>query len=106
MPLRSVLTVDLEAVVENYRFLQKQAFPAEVSAVVKADSYGLGAAPIAAALAAEGCRRFFTAHFVEAVDLRSMLPHGDIAPFHGVPNGGEDEAVARRIVPVINDLEA
>jgi alanine racemase len=39
---RAVLTVDLCAVVENYRRLRRQAPGAEVAAVVKADGYGLG----------------------------------------------------------------
>ena len=44
----AVLTVDLDAIVANWRFLSDMATPAECAAVVKADAYGLGAAEIAA----------------------------------------------------------
>jgi alanine racemase len=37
------LTIDLRAIVANWRSLREVAAPAEVAAVVKADGYGLGA---------------------------------------------------------------
>ena len=40
-----VVTVDLDAVVANWRKLEKTAVPAECAAVIKADSYGCGADP-------------------------------------------------------------
>ena len=55
---RPVLTVDLAAIVANYRILIARTKPAEVSAVVKADGYGLGAKPVARVLARRpGARR-------------------------------------------------
>ena len=42
--------------------------------MVKADGYGLGAAPVAGALWAAGCRRFFVATIDEGVSLRENLP--------------------------------
>ena len=41
-----------------------------VAGVVKADGYGLGAAPVAAALHGAGCRHFFVAHLGEALAIR------------------------------------
>src|SRR3984885_14233566 len=46
-----VLTVDLDAIVANWRKLEKTAVPAECAAVIKADAYGCGVAPVARALA-------------------------------------------------------
>ena len=37
-----VLTVDLDAIVANWRKLEKTAVPAECAGVVKADAYGCG----------------------------------------------------------------
>ena len=37
-----VLTVDLDALVANWRKLEKTAVPAECAGVVKADAYGTG----------------------------------------------------------------
>ena len=47
-----VLTVDLDAIVANWRKLEKAAVPAECAAVIKADAYGCGVDPVARALAA------------------------------------------------------
>ena len=51
-----VLTVDLDAVIANWRKLEKTAVPAECSAVIKADAYGCGAAQVARALHKAGCK--------------------------------------------------
>ena len=51
-----VLTVDLDAIVANWRKLEKTAVPAECAGVVKADGYGCGAEQVARALANAGCK--------------------------------------------------
>src|SRR4051794_1659053 len=66
----AVLTVDLAAIVANWRLLRKKHVSGPTGAVVKANGYGLGAAPIATALAAAGCRDFFVATPDEALSLR------------------------------------
>jgi alanine racemase len=67
------LTIDLDALAANYRLLCDEAAGAEVAPVVKADGYGLGAAPIAERLWAEGARRFFTARLRGGELLRASL---------------------------------
>ncbi len=54
-----VLTVDLDAIVANWRKIEKTAVPAEGAGVIKADAYGCGVDPVARALAprAQPCRR-------------------------------------------------
>ena len=54
----AILTIDLDAIVANYRLLANRLSGASMSAVVKADGYGLGAGPVAAALAGAGCGVF------------------------------------------------
>src|SRR3981081_1052874 len=54
-----VLTVDLDAVVANWRKLEKTAVPAECAGVIKADAYGCGVDPVARALAAAGRQALF-----------------------------------------------
>lgn len=100
----AVLRIDLAAVRRNYRALSERVGAAKVAGVVKADGYGLGAAWIAEALAAEGCSTFFVATADEALALRDTLPEVDIHVFDGVQPGEEGEFVARRIVPVLNSL--
>lgn len=96
------LTVDLAALVENYRLLQKQAAPARVAGVVKADAYGLGATRVGPALWAAGCRTFFVALPQEGVNLRAALPDADIFVLNGT-FGPEAAPVfaAHRLIPVI-----
>ena len=52
----AILTVDLTAVVKNWRALKRKLAPnCDTGAVVKADAYGLGLQPVALALKSAGC---------------------------------------------------
>lgn len=66
----AVLVVDLDAVRGNWRHMAGLADGAECGAVVKADAYGLGAAPVARALRAAGARTFFVATIEAGITLR------------------------------------
>lgn len=104
----AILTIDLAAVVENWRRLKKLAAPpCDVGAVVKADAYGLGMAPVAQALLAAGCTTFYVAFLNEAVALRTALgPRPRIIAMHG-PTAGrtEPDFAAHNIVPVLSTPE-
>ena len=101
-----LLSIDLDAIADNYRVLQARAGAATCGAVVKADAYGLGAARVAPKLYACGCRHFFVAHLEEALALRRFIPRDTaIYVMHGVFAGGEAECAAHDIVPVSNSLE-
>lgn len=52
----AILTIDLGAIVANYRRLQSELAEVECAAVVKADAYGLGVAHVAPVLERSGCR--------------------------------------------------
>jgi alanine racemase len=99
-----VIEIDLAGIVANWRLLARRAAPAGCAAVVKADAYGLGAAPVARALVEAGCRRFFVATLDEGLALRAALPEGiEIAVFNGPLPGSAGEFAAHRLVPVLND---
>ena len=98
----ALLTIDLDAIRANYRLVRKRAAGAACAAVVKADGYGLGAAMVAQALAAEGCTHFFVAHLAEAVALRPVVPSADIIVLHGPTPGTAPAFDANRIIPVLN----
>jgi len=68
-----LLTIDLDAVAANWRLLRDRVAPAVCAAVVKADAYGLGLAPVSRRLALEGCREFFVAQIGEAAALSGIL---------------------------------
>lgn len=99
-----VLTVDLDAIVANWRKLEKTAVPAECAAVIKADAYGCGTEPVARALHKAGCKTFFVATIEEARIARAAVPTATIYVLGGFfQNTGEHYA---RIDcrPVIGDL--
>ena len=105
MPFASRLTIDLDALAANYQTLVRQAGGAEVGPVVKADGYGLGAAPVARRLMAEGARRFFVARIAEGVALRAAL--GPVPVIHvldGCPEGAAPTLRAETLAPVLNSL--
>ncbi|HLL29335.1 MAG TPA: alanine racemase [Xanthobacteraceae bacterium] len=82
-----LLTIDLNALVANYRDLAARAKPAECAAVVKADAYGIGLEPAAAALAKTGCKTFFVALLDEALKLRTVAPDAAIYVLNGLNPG-------------------
>jgi len=99
-----ILTVDLDAIVANWRKLEKTAVPAECSAVIKANAYGCGAEPVARALAAAGCKTFFVATLEEARAVRAAVPQAAIYVLNGFfQNCGEAYAKID-VRPVIGDL--
>src|SRR4030088_3401628 len=85
-----VLTVDLDAIIANWRKLEKSAVPAECAGVIKADAYGCGVGPVARALAGAGCKTFFVATLDEARAARAALPAAALYVLSGfLPNRGD-----------------
>src|SRR3984957_7758963 len=99
-----VLTVDLDAIVANWRKLEKSAVPAECAGVVKADAYGCGAVQVARALHAAGCRTFFVATLDEARSLRETLPSAVIYVLDGFFQNTGDAYAKIDARPVTGDL--
>jgi len=99
-----VLTVDLDAIIANWRKLEKTAVPAECAGVVKADAYGCGAEPVAKALAAAGCKTFFVATLDEARVVRAVLPDATIYALNGFFQNTGDAYAKVNCKPVIGDL--
>jgi alanine racemase len=100
----AVLTIDLAAIVANYRLLCRRLGAATCAAVVKADAYGLGARQVAPALARVGCRHFFVATLDEAIALRALLADAAIGVLNGLLPGTEASFAEHRLLPVLNDL--
>src|ERR1700704_3483259 len=99
-----VLTVDLDAVVANWRKLEKTAVPAECAAVIKADGYGCGIEPGARALSAAGCKTFFVATLDEAKTARAALPSAELYVLDGFFQNCGDVFAKLNCRPVIGDL--
>jgi alanine racemase len=99
-----ILTVDLDAIVANWRKLEKTAVPAECAAVVKSNAYGCGAEQVARALAAAGCKTFFVATVDEARVVRAALPSAAIYALNGFLQNTGDAYAKIDCKPVIGDL--
>ena len=104
----SQLHIDLHAITDNYRLLDRQTgADTRTAAAVKADGYGLGMTAISKALYQAGCRMFFTAHLAEAVTLRSALTRqgydgANIAVLEGFDQPDLPDYSAHQLTPVIN----
>lgn len=99
-----ILTIDLDAIVANWRKLESQGVPAECSAVVKANAYGCGTEPIVRALAAAGCKTFFVATLDEARAARAASKSAAIYVLSGCFQNCGDTFAELNCQPVIGDL--
>lgn len=100
----ALLTIDLDALADNWRTLAGLAAPAECAAVVKANAYGLGIAHAAPALWRAGARTFFVALLEEGVHLRAVLPEATIYVLGGLLPGTEAAFEAHGLRPVLGSL--
>lgn len=102
----ALLTIDLDALVANWRALRARHARGACAGVVKADAYGLGMAAVAPALARAGCTVFFVAHLDEGIALRALLPDADIHVLNGLLPGTGPVFAEHRLIPVLNSLAA
>ena len=105
----AVLDIDLHAIADNWAKLCRQHPSGPVAAVLKADAYGLGAAPVARRLFAAGCRHVFTAHLSEAQAIRPLLPSplppgAMLAVLNGLWPGDAPAYADADIAPVLGSL--
>jgi alanine racemase len=105
---QSILTVDLGALAENWRRLSARAQGAECAAVVKANAYGLGVAPVAQALLEAGCRTFFVAHLGEGEILRRVVrdsaQEARIFVLNGLAPASARFHIKSQLIPVLGSL--
>ena len=100
-----LLTIDLNAVIANWRALDVLSGSAETGVAVKANGYGCGADKVAAALAGAGCQSFFVATIEEGVSLRAALPKPNIYILNGVADRRDaTAAIANDLRPCLNHL--
>lgn len=101
----ATLTIDLGAIVANWRDLGAHAPGAECSACVKADAYGCGTAPVIGALSAAGCRTFFVAHIDEAIVARAAAPDAAIYVLNGLLPATAPVYASKNLRPVLGSVD-
>ena len=99
-----MLEIDLDAVVANWRILRDRHASGDTAGVLKADGYGLGAVAIATRLFSAGCRHFFTAHLMEAVEIRPVSPDAMVCVLHGLGPGEEEAFIQHDLAPALGTL--
>lgn len=101
------LTIDLDALVSNWRALDSvSAATTETAAVVKGNAYGLGVQPVVRALHKAGVKRFFVAVAEEGAAVREALgPNVEINVFSGHMRGDTDMIGDLNLVPMINSID-
>jgi alanine racemase len=103
----ATLTIDLDAIAANWRALDRaSASGVQTAAVVKADAYGLGTAPVVRRLAEAGARRFFVAAAEEGVAVRRALgPGPQINVLSGHMAGDTRLIRDHDLTPMLNSLD-
>jgi alanine racemase len=103
----ATLTVDLDAIAANWRALDAlSGAQTQTAAVVKADAYGLGIAPVARVLALAGARRFFVAFAEEGAALRGVLgPGPQINVLSGHMAGDAAMIEGLDLTPMLNSID-
>ena len=98
---RAWAEVDLDAISSNATVLRAVAAPAELCAVVKADAYGHGAVPVAAAALAGGATSLAVALVEEGVVLREAGFEVPVLVLSEPAGEAMGEVVARDLVPTV-----
>jgi alanine racemase len=95
------LTIDLSALADNYRLMQRHSGAAKAAAVVKADAYGIGVDLAVTTLLAAGCDTFFVAQADEGMTVRTLAPNARIFVIYGAPKGCEAALIEHRLIPLL-----
>jgi alanine racemase len=98
------VTVDLGALVDNWRTVAAEAGGSETAAVLKADGYGIGLERAGQALARAGCMTFFVALPDEGMRLRKATPGAAIYVLDGLLTGATVRYVAADLRPVLGSM--
>jgi len=95
------LTIDLDALVDNWKALDARSRPGRAAAVVKADAYGCGIAQVVPALFAAGCDTFFVALPEEGLRARHAAPRARIFVLNGLFDDAAPAFTDADLIPVL-----
>lgn len=97
------LNINLSAIASNWNYFKNQAKNSVVSAVVKADCYGLGVEEVTRVLQDAGCNHYFVANLQEALTARRTIgASAKIFVLNGAFPNEIDYFQEFDIIPVLN----
>ncbi len=99
------LTIDLNALVQNWLKLKEKSGSAECSAVIKANAYGLGIEPVATALTKAGCKTFFVAMAEEGARVREVASDARVFILNGIFADTMDVITEHTLSPVLGNVD-
>lgn len=99
------LTINLDALVNNYATLRARSGQAKCSAVVKANAYGLGAAHVVEALWNAGCDTFFVAVPEEGFAIKQEFSEATVYVLNGIHETSVASVAEGGLVPVLSSLK-
>ena len=105
MTVSPTLSLNTQALVQNYLTLSRLATPAAAAVVVKANAYGIGLDIVANTLIKAGAKIFYVATPDEAEALRRLLPVADIIVLNGFSSKEQQRFATLRLTPDINTVE-
>ncbi len=102
----AIIRLDSDALVANWRALDRLSGRAKAGAAVKANGYGLGARAVVQKLVAAGCTDFFVANWQEAQEIEDLTAgQVSVSVLNGVREADMAFAIQSPAKPVINSLE-
>lgn len=106
IPPTAIIKLDSDALVANWRALDRLSGKAKAGAAVKANAYGLGARAVVQRLMAAGCRDFFVANWQEAREIEDLTTDtAAVSVLNGVREADMPFALRSPAKPVLNSLE-
>lgn len=106
IPPTATIKLDSDALVENWRALDRLSGKAKAGAAVKANAYGLGVRDVVQRLMAAGCTDFFVANWQEASEIEDLTAgRAGVSVLNGVREADLPFAHQSPAKPVLNSLE-
>ena len=106
IPPTARIRLDSDALVANWRHLDRLSGLASAGAAVKANAYGLGVRDVVAKLIAAGCTDFFVANWQEAREIEDLTAgSASVSVLNGVRNSDMPFALQSPAKPVLNSVE-
>jgi alanine racemase len=106
IPPTAKIKLDSDALVSNWRALDRLSGKAKAGAAVKANAYGLGVRDVVQRLMAAGCTDFFVANWQEAQEIEDLTAGtASVSVLNGVRALDMPFALQSPAKPVLNSLE-